>query len=137
MKDSAVRSKRYDTFLDARTCSVVETNKWCTDLQCKIHQLVNFFGKDFAKGTTKNGEILREHKYLAIINGSPAGDDSVGIWSFFESSSVRTMPSEHVKFMKRTGIKKILKSLASQEFAFFVLAFYGSGTTRIDGLFLT
>ena len=82
VEDAAVTRKRDDPFLNARSRSVVEANHWRSNLEGHVHEFVNLLGVHLAKRPTKHGEVLREHKDLAPIDGAPTRDDPVGVGPF-------------------------------------------------------
>ena len=61
---------------------------------------MDLLGEDLAKCSAENGEVLREDEDLATIDGSPAGDDAIGVRTFFDATVMRTMTSQHVEFME-------------------------------------
>src|SRR3954447_23558472 len=82
IEDSAVAGERHDAFLDARPCAVVEADDRCTDLQGKVHHLVDLLGEDLTQRPAEHREVLAEHEHLASFDGAPSGDDTVRVGPF-------------------------------------------------------
>ena len=94
MEDAAIAGERDDALLDACTGAVVQSDDRCTNLECQVHQLVDLFGEDFAKGTAEDGEVLAEHEHLAAVDRAPTGDHAVGVWALLEAGGVCTVSGE-------------------------------------------
>ena len=127
MKDAAIARERHNTFLNARAGSVIETNEWCTNLERQVHQLVNLFGKHFAKCATKHGEVLTEHKYFASIDRAPTRDHTIGVRVLFKTSRVGAVASQQIQFMKAVWIEQNRQAFTSEQLTFFVLALDRAG----------
>src|ERR1043165_8213696 len=98
MEDAAVRVKRHDALLDARTSTVVHADHWRTDGLCEIHHLVALLGEPLTKRATEHGEVLGEHEHLAAVDRPPARDDTVGQRArVLDAEAMRAVPSEHVE----------------------------------------
>ena len=123
--------------MNTSTSTVVQTNNRSAHLESEVHELVDLFGKHFAKCATEHGEVLGEEEHLASFNGSPSGDDTVGVGALFETCSLRAMASKHVEFVEGAWIAEVLNALTSEEFALALVALDGPGATRIAGLLLT
>ena len=123
MENAAVTGERHNAFLNTSTCAVVQTDERRTNRKREIHHLVDLLGEDFAKSTTKHGEVLREHEDLATIDGSPTRHNTVGVRALFDATFMGTVTSEHVEFVERTLVEEVVNALSGKHFALQVLAF--------------
>src|SRR5262249_31388070 len=67
-EDVCVTAKTYDSFLNSRAPRIVQTDNRSTHFHREVHHFADFFRVGLGKGTTKDGEILCEDKYLTTIN---------------------------------------------------------------------
>ena len=100
MEDAAITGERNNAFLNTSTGTIVEADQRRTNRKSEIHHLVDLLGEDLTKCSTENGEVLREHEDLASIDGSPTGNDAIGVGALFDATFMRTMTSKHVEFVE-------------------------------------
>ena len=104
-ENSAEGCQRNNTFLDARSTSVVEADHGRADAFGQVHHLVDLLAEHLAERAAENGEVLAEHDDLAPLDGAPTGDHAVGEGALREPNVVRPMPRQHVELMERTRIE--------------------------------
>ena len=61
---------------------------------------MNLLSEYLPQCTPEYGEVLAEDEHLATVDGSPPGDDTVGIWTFLQSGGVGTVTRQEIKFVK-------------------------------------
>ena len=78
-EDLAVEAERDHALLDARAAGVVEPDDGAADLHREVHDLDDLLAEDLAEGAAEDGEVLREHRHRAALDGAVAGDDAVAV----------------------------------------------------------
>jgi len=122
--------------LDARTGAVVEADDWCAGLQCEVHQFVDLFSEHFAERAAEHGEVLAEDKYLAAVDGTPAGDYAVGVRTLVEPRCLCAVSRQQVEFVETAGVEQRVDSFAREHLALFVLALHRARAARVARLVL-
>ena len=78
-EDLAVEPERDHTLLDARATGVVEPDDGAADLHREVHDLGDLLAEDLAERPAEDGEVLREDRDGAPVDGAVAGDDAVAV----------------------------------------------------------
>ena len=136
VEDAAVAGQRNDALLDAGTGTIVQADERRTHGEGEIHDLVDLLGEDLTERSTEHGEVLGEHEHLAAVDGSPAGDDTVGVGALLDTALMGTMTGEHVELMEGPLVEEIVDPLTGKHLALCVLAFDRTLRTGMEGLFL-
>src|ERR1700704_5340937 len=93
--------------------------------------------------TAEHGKILGEHKSLAAVDGTPAGDDAVaGNLVLLHAEFGRAVLDEHVEFLERALVEQKLDALPRGQFpagvlrldAFFAASELGAGAPLFEGV---
>ena len=117
-----ITAKRRDTFLDAGTAGIIQTDDRRADLERLIHDPADLLGMGFGKRAAEHREILAEHENKATIDRAIAGDHTVaGDLLIGHAEIGAAMLNEHAPLFERAFVQKHFETLARCEFAFGVL----------------
>ena len=122
LEDVGKTGEGVDTFLDARTARVVETDAGGTHLHGQILHFADFLGHGLGERTTVDGEILSIEIDQAAVDGGTAAHHAVAVELFLlHAEVVATVKFEHVEFFETSFVDEQGDALASGGFAFGVL----------------
>ena len=77
--------------------------------------------------TKTKREVLTEEENFATFDGAPTGDHTIGVRVLVKTSSVSTVASQQIQFMKTVWVQQNCQAFASEQLAFFVLALDRAG----------
>ena len=124
-----IAGQRGDTFLNARTTGIIQTDDGSAHLQGVIHDLTDLLGVSFRQRAAEHGEVLTEHEHQTAIDGAVTGHHAVtrnGLRAHAEI--VAAMLHEHIPFLERTFVEEQLDALTRGQLAFGMLSLNTLGT---------
>src|SRR6185312_16492472 len=76
-EDAAVEAERDDALLDARTCTVIDSDEWPTGLGGQLLHLDDLLAVHLAEAAAEHGGVLAEDAHLAAVDGAVSGHHTV------------------------------------------------------------
>ena len=123
LKDIGISTQTIDTFLDACTTAVIETNDGSSDSHGQIHNFTNFLGVCFTERSTNDCEILRECVHDTTIDTTMSNDYSIArILLILHMEFVTSMSLELIQFGKCPSIKQQFQTFSGGQTPFSVLS---------------
>ena len=128
----------HGTVLDAGACALVEADERAPGGDGQLHDLDHLLAVDLTEGTTEDSAVLGEDANLAAVDGSPAGDDSVGHGLLGGHTEVGgAVYCEHVSFDEGAFVEEVVQAVACGEAALiadFLVGFFAHGRSSLLAL---
>ena len=137
MEDFSVASQGLDSFLDASTARVVETDAGSANESGLVHNFAYLFGVGFRKRATIHSEVLREGKDNFSVDGALASNHTISVNVLLVHSKVGAPVSHQLVVLnERALVKEKFDALASSQLVVRVLLVNSSLSASQKGLFV-
>ena len=77
LKHVGITAQACNALLNPGATTIGQADHGRTDLHRLLHDLTDFLGMRFGKGSAKNGEVLTVNKGTATIDGAVSGDNAI------------------------------------------------------------
>ena len=137
VEDVTVAGEGGGSLLDPGSAGIVDADDRRADRHGQVHDLADLLGHDLTERAAEHGEVLAEHEHLAAVDGSPAGDDAVGVGpGAIQAEGAQAVAGQHVRLHERPRVEKQLEPLSGSQLPPGVLPFDGVGAATEAGLLL-
>jgi len=108
-----ITSQGIYAFLYPCPAGIVEPDNRRSNTGGHIHNLADFLGIRFRQGSSEEGKILREDKNKSTVDGSVAGNNTIGERPVFLHIKVgAAMGDKNIKFFKTIFIQNFVQPLS-------------------------
>ena len=122
LKNLSIACQRVAAFLNTGSARVVQTDNGGTRLHGLIHNLADFQRHRLAQATGKHRKILSKDIHRTTVDGTIASHHAVAEERLLLHVKINTAVSDkHVKLLKRAFVQQKGNTLASSQFALFML----------------